>query len=342
MRWLAAAVGLAAAEYADAPGGSGGPDAREHAGGGSGRSVASEADSGLRIDVLGPLAVRIGDDPVDLGPAKQSALFALLALQPNRPVPVSEIVDLLWGETPPATSPSLVHTYIARLRRAVRHQVILRLRGGYQLAVADTQVDLLRFGSLEARARDAAAAGDTQGAYLSAGSALRCWRGPVLANLDARVRQHPAAVAVSGERVTTAIMFADAALALGHHAPAVQELRTVADVESLDERVHARLLLSLAGSGRQAAAIRLFVEVRDRLDEQLGVEPGAELRDAYVRVLRGQVPGTRRGAPPSAIVRETSAGLRHPIPAQLPAAVAGFTGRARHLDLFDGMVFPAG
>jgi tetratricopeptide (TPR) repeat protein len=194
---------------------------------------------------------------------------------------------------------------------------------------------------LAARARDAAAAGDTRDAYLSAGSALRCWRGPLLANLDARARQHPAAVAVSAERVTVALTYADAALALGHHAAAVQELRPVADAELLDERLHARLLLALAGSGRQTAAIRLFGEVRDRLGEQLGVEPDAELRDAYLRILRGQVPGTRRESPPPSTVREVTAGARYPTPAQLPADVAGFTGRARQLDLLDGMIFPA-
>jgi len=333
MRWLAAAVGLAPDEYADAPAGSGARAVRP---------TEPAAGSGLRIDVLGPLAMRVGDDPVDLGPAKQSTLFGLLALQPNRSVPTTEIVDLLWGEMPPGTALSLVHTYVARLRQVVPHQVVVRSRGGYRLAATDVEVDLLRFASLAAQAGDAAAAGDRRAAYLSAGSALRCWRGPVLANLDPRVRQHPAAVAISGERVAAALTYADAALALGHHAAAVPELRAVADAESLDERVHARLLLALAGSGRQAAAIRLFAEVRDRLSEQLGVEPDVELRDAYLRVLRGQVPGTRRGAAPAVTGRETTTGgARQPAPAQLPADAAGFTGRSRHLDLLDSMVFPA-
>jgi DNA-binding SARP family transcriptional activator len=136
------------------------------------------------------------------------------------------------------------------------HPVIVRVRGGYQLAVVEAELDLLRFASLTARAGAAAAAGDTRDAYVSDGSALRCWRGLPLADLDPRVRQHPAAVAIGAERVAAALTYADAALALGHQTAAVAELRPVADAEPLDERVHARLLLALAGSGRQAAAIR--------------------------------------------------------------------------------------
>jgi len=129
--------------------------------------------------------------------------------------------------------------------------------------------------------------------------------------------------------------FADANLALGRCAQPVTPLRALVADEPLHEGAAARLMLALAGSGEQAAALQLFVDLRDRLADELGVEPGAELQAAHLRVVRGQLPGVAvsPAAPASAAPAPAD-----PKPAQLPADVAGFTGRADYLRRLDALL----
>ncbi|HEY3036576.1 MAG TPA: BTAD domain-containing putative transcriptional regulator, partial [Streptosporangiaceae bacterium] len=300
--------------------------------------------SALQVDVLGPLAVRSGDEPVNVGPQKQRGLLGVLALQPRRVVPVEEIVDTLWGDGVPRTCLGLVHTYVARLRTSVeperaRHtpaRVLARVHGGYRLDLADDQSDLARFFGLAARGLRARADGDLDAASALLGQALRCWRGPAAVDLGVRLRQHPAAVAANQRRMLVALAFADVAIDCGRHAQAVACLQALVGDEGLHEGLHARLMLALAGDGQQAAALRLFADVRARLADELGVEPGGELREAHLRVLRQEVPApdavlTARGAP-------AAAGAR---PAQLPADVAAFAGRTGHLQQLDALLASA-
>lgn len=102
----------------------------------------------------------------------------------------------------------------------------------------------------------------------------------------ASLRQHPTEVALSQRRVAAAPAMADVAGRLGRVDESVQWLRALARDEALNEALHARLMLALAASGEQAAALRVYADLRDRLGEELGIGPGAELQDAHVRVLR--------------------------------------------------------
>ncbi|MFL6145701.1 MAG: tetratricopeptide repeat protein [Labedaea sp.] len=278
----------------------------------------------LHIGVLGRLELRRGARPVEMGPLKQRSLLALLALAPNRVVQQDEIVDVLWGARPPDSCQNLVHTYVSRLRK-VAGGVIDSIRGGYRLTVATKQLDLLRFdelagGAAEARHRDPAAA------LPALGAALRLWRGPVLDDLPDRVRQHPAAVALAGRRVATALAHADVALGLREYDEVVRHLSELVHEEPLHEGLHARLMLGLAGSGQQAAALRLFADIRGRLAEDLGIEPGAEMVLAHLRIIRNEV-GADRGSV-SVLANDST-------PAQLPADIGGFTGRDDDLDRLD-------
>jgi DNA-binding SARP family transcriptional activator len=232
-----------------------------------------------------------------------------------------EIIDVLWGAHPPATSRNMVHAYVSRLRRLLPPRKGIALitggDGGYRLTVDSDQLDLLRFDELVARA--AAGPGSALDLYAQA---LACWRGPVLADLTARLRQHPAAVALTRRHVDAVLAYADLAIAAGLHQGAEEQLRVLIAEEPLHEGAHARLMLAVAGSGRRAAALNLFAEVRGRLVEELGLEPGSELRDVQIQVLRGELP---------------LAGAR-PTPAQLPVDVVGFTGRTDHLVRLDGLL----
>ena len=238
------------------------------------------------VDVLGPLGLRIGGEPVEVGGAKIAALLGLLALQPNSAVSRDEIVDVLWGELPPASHAHLVHTYVGRLRRllgpAPGPRLAAAARGGYVLTADETQLDLLRFTCLA----DRAARTDGEPAEELYAAALEVWRGP----LDERLRHHPAAVALTARRITSALRYADLALGLGHFAEVAARLQPLLAAEPMHEGLHARMMLALAGSGQQVAALTVYDELRSALEQDLGVEPGAELREAHLKVLRGQVP----------------------------------------------------
>jgi len=279
----------------------------------------------VRIEVLGPLTVRRGDVGVEIGAEKQQLLLALLALQPNQVVRREDIVDVIWGDDPPQSCLDLVNTYVARLRRTLEPdrdagepaRMIVTAKTGYRLVAEDDQLDLLRFETAVTRAEQAADPAATERGYVTA---LRLWRGPALAGID-RYRQHPLRLALAMRYATVVLAYADVVLARGNPEDAMTWLRTLIAQEPLHEAAHARLMLALAASGRQAAALELFDDIRGRLAGELGIDPGAELRAAQVQVLRQDFP-----AP---------AGNR---PAQLPADVAGFRGRESQLAELDDLL----
>jgi tetratricopeptide (TPR) repeat protein len=161
------------------------------------------------------------------------------------------------------------------------------------------------------------------------------WRGPVLADLGTRLGQHPAAVALARRRVGAALAYADLAIDAGGYEQVAVHLRALAQDEPLHEGLHARLMLALAGCGEQAAALHLYAGIRGRLAEELGIEPGAELQAAHLRVLRQQVPIA--GVPgPRAPDRPAEPG--RPAPARLPPDLPDFTGRSDRLRDLDALV----
>ncbi|YCK39188.1 tetratricopeptide repeat protein [Actinomadura sp. ATCC 39365] len=157
-------------------------------------------------------------------------------------------------------------------------------------------------------------------------AALACWRGPVLAGSPSRLREHPVAVAAARKRVAAALAFADAAPSAGPEV--VAALWRVVHDEPLHEGLAARLMTALAEQGEQAAALRLYGEIRARLAEELDVEPGDDLRRARERILT-RPPEVPAGRSPERVVT---------VPAQLPAAVAAFTGRATALRRLDRLL----
>ena len=329
------------------------------------------ADTQLRIDVLGPLSVRCGPSTVSIPSAMQRTLLGLLAIQPGQVVGVEEIIDTLWSSEPPRTCRELVHTYVSSLRRLLAAAAepdrsvgsrgasakgagnpsvgLRREQTGYRLRLGPGGSDAAHFADLAARARRAAAAGAAQSAWQLHGEALACWRGPLLAGEGSWRLQHPVAVALAAQRTAVAVEWADFGLGLGSYGRTAQLLQALCAQEPLHEGLAARLMLALAGEGRQAAALALFADLRQRLDAGLGVQPGPELREAHLRVLRGRLPVARRpvgSAPESAAESGTTATASSKsasavIPAQLPADVGGFTGREAELRTLDAILAPA-
>jgi DNA-binding SARP family transcriptional activator/DNA-binding XRE family transcriptional regulator len=245
----------------------------------AGQPATDGLESGLEIGVLGPLRVQRRGQPLRIGSLKQRGLLGFLALHPDGVVGRDELVDVLWDRNPPASCRDLVTTYVARLRRVLAPppaptatSAIVAVGDGYRLMVDAAGLDLLRFETLTARAR-AVQATDPAAACALLGQALDCWRGPVLADLPGVLHQHPAAVAAAQRRLAAGLAHAELALALGEHQQAADQLRRLTPEEPLHERLHARLMLALAGCGQQAAALEVFAALRDRLAGELGVDP---------------------------------------------------------------------
>lgn len=275
----------------------------------------------LSLGLLGDVEVRLASVPVPVGHARQRAVLAALAVDAGRPVPPDRLVDRVWGERVPSRAQSALRTYLSHLRRALAPAGVTIERDGigYVLGVASDVVDVTRFGELAARARQA---DDPRRAVVLAGEALGLWRGEPLAELDTpwassvRERLHRERASLDADRV-------DWALALGRHDELLPELFARVAEDGLDERAAGQLVLALYRCGRQADALDQYELVRQRLAEELGVDPGPALRALHQRVLTSD--------PTLAAATVEPVAATTPVPRQLPVPPRLFTGRDDHL-----------
>lgn len=268
-----------------------GPDGVQHLG-------------GLRYTVLGPVRAWRSDTELVLGPPQQRAVLALLLIHAGHPVPLNEIVDVLWREEPPGSSANVVHRQVGALRRLLEPglraresgRLLTRSAGGYRLDAEGDASDLHRFRRLRAEAGKAAEVADWGRSVRLFAAALALRRGPVATGSPSEVLGHPVFTAVEEEYLDTVKAAAD--LALRHDSPAglLAVLRESAARHPLDESLQTRLVLALGAAGHQAEALDAYQAIRSRLAEELGIDPGAELRDAQERVLRQRTrPATATG-----------------------------------------------
>lgn len=296
----------------------------------------------LRLAVLGPLRVWRGETELEVGPVRQRAVLAALALRPNVTVSQRELLDGVWGAEPPGTGTDVVPVYVHRLRRCLRapgeqsaDSVIGRVRGGYRFAGASVAVDAARLEERVAAAGTARDAHDLAAAVHEYEAALELYQGEPLAGLPGpfatgeRRRLAERAVAVSREKLTCQ-------LRMGRHAEATGELFALVATHPHSESLAGLLMCALHLGGRRADALSVFAELRRRLVDDLGVEPGEESRQIHRAVLRGEglpfdlgpvaaPPAPARVAPPAAPAR--------PGPDELPADPGELAGRDRELEL---------
>ncbi|MFF2210617.1 AfsR/SARP family transcriptional regulator [Streptomyces antibioticus] len=286
----------------------------------------------LRFSVLGPVRAWRDGQALDLGPPQQRALLALLLARPGQPMEVEQIVDVLWGDERPVSALTVVYRYIGLLRRLFEPDLptrasgrwLLRGAGGYRMEADPDSLDLLRFRRLALEAR---AAGDSGSEDLGVPlyvEALSLWQGPTAEGIPSTVRDHPVLTALDRERHTLVKEAADAALRCGSAGELLDALRRCADERPLDEPLHARLVHALAATGREQEAVHTYRAVRARLDDELGITPGAELRAAARAVRSG---GVAASSGETAVLR----GPVHPVPAQLPPGLPVFVGRTEEL-----------
>ena len=242
---------------------------------------------GLTFGVLGTVEARRDDVPLPIGGAKQRIVLALLALDPGRLVGADRLVDSVWGERVPATALNTLQVYASNLRRALGDDsAVLRYqRPGYLLDVDPQAVDLGRFEALVTEGRAHRRTGALAQASRSYGAALAQWRGPALADLAEEPFAAGIIVRLESERLAVREEQADVELALGRHADLIDPLQRLALEHPLRERTRGLLMLALYRSGRQAEALQVYRDVRGLLADELGLDPGPELRELEASIL---------------------------------------------------------
>jgi DNA-binding SARP family transcriptional activator len=232
----------------------------------------------LQFRILGPLEVGEPDAPVSLGGAKQRAVLAILLLHRGGVVSSERLIDELWGERPPATATKTLHGYVFHLRRALGDGLLRTRTAGYELELAPGQLDAEEFERLACAGRDALADGDPAGAAQCLRDALGLWRGPPLADFSYAPFAQAEIARLEEARLATLEDRMDADLALGREDQLVGELDALVCEHPLRERVRAQLMLALYRSGRQAEALHAYRLARRTLSEELGLEPGGQLK----------------------------------------------------------------
>ena len=232
--------------------------------------------------ILGPLEVFADGRMVALGGHRQRALLAALLLDAGRVVATDELVHDLWGERPPKTASTSLHNLVSQLRKRVGADTLVTQAPGYVLKVNRDQVDAHRFEQMLRTARQTDA--DERRTLLQQGLAL--WRGPPLAEFafddfaQAEIRRLGELRLVAFEERI------DADLALGRHGDVVGELETLVAQHPLRETFRRLLMLALYRSGRQAEALEVYQDARARFVDELGIEPGPELKRLQAEILR--------------------------------------------------------
>ncbi|MGW6062676.1 AfsR/SARP family transcriptional regulator [Streptomyces sp. NPDC055189] len=273
------------------------------------------------FSVLGPVRAWHGAEQLSMGSPQQRALLAALLLRAGRTATAHELIDALWGDEPPSQALAAVRTYASRLRKVLPAGVLVSESGGYAIAVAEGALDLSLAEDLWAEAEKARGVGDLCQARSLVNKALGLWDGEPLANVPGpyaeteRTRLEEWRLQLLESRL-------DMDLEVGCHAEAVSELTALTAAHPLRERLRELLMLALYRSGRQAEALAVYADTRRLLADELGVDPRPGLKELQQRILQAD-PAL---AEPSAATPEPAAAVVRP--AQLPATVPDFTGRA--------------
>ncbi len=241
----------------------------------------------MRIALLGELEVRGHDkrDVVVTG-AKQRALLAVLALHVGRAVTADQLVDALWGEDPPPAVRNGLQGLVSKLRRALGSTGLVAMRGGgYALELPPEAIDVHRYELLVAEGRAAAAGGNPASAIALLTEADSLWRGDALAEFSYEEFASIAIARLSELRIAAVEERLDMELQLGRHQGVIGELEVLVIAHPLRERPRGLLMIALYRNGRQADALRIYQEGRRVLGEELGLEPGPELRQLEAAIL---------------------------------------------------------
>lgn len=281
--------------------------------------MGAEQPAAARFGLLGPVQMVVGERVVPLGGAGIRSVLAMLLLEPNQVVSLDRIVDVLWAHEPPASARTMIQGYVSRLRQRISeagagNAQIITMPPGYRLVVDESLIDVTVARSLLASSRGLAAA--RRVALLDKANTL--WRGPALADLGGRV----SAPELTELRLAILEARSDARLELGRHHEVIEELTQLVEAQPFRERLVAQLMLALYRANRRATALEAYQRFAHRAAEELGMDPGPQLRELHARILRDD---TALLEPRQESVLTPKIGVL--VPAQLPRAPSGFAGR---------------
>ncbi|MER5778252.1 BTAD domain-containing putative transcriptional regulator [Streptomyces sp. NPDC002039] len=316
----------------------------------------------MEFRLLGAVSVVTEAGGLPLGPVKRRSLLAALLLRPNCPVLVDHLTTALWEHEPPARARSVIQGHVSRLRASLTsadagaHGVELVTQGpAYVLRMPKSLLDVHRFEGLVALAREQPGPAEAVATYREA---LSLWQGPALADVCPSPPLQAAAQALEELRLAAVEQLASGCVRLGDHAGAAAVLRAEAVAHPLRESLSVALMEALRRAGRRSEALDWFHRTRRLLADELGVDPGPELANAYASALRGGesdvaqatggdvtpaiTGGTAKAdaaVPVASPVTPTAVPLppavpdvaRHGAPELLPRAPRGFHGRAAEL-----------
>ncbi|MFD4510233.1 BTAD domain-containing putative transcriptional regulator [Streptomyces sp. NPDC058457] len=306
------------------------------------------------------MELQIQSRTAEVGPPQRRTVLAALAVDTGRPVPADVLVRRVWGADPPDGARRALHAHVARLRRLCEQTEdsghsrlrLVRRSGGYLLEAREDQVDIHRFRQLAGRARETGRTDEARAALLR--EALGLWHGEPLAGLGgqwaARVRE-----AWRRQHVDAAVAWAHVESRVSDPVAVIGPLTELLDAYPLVEPLTEALMRALHVAGRSAEALDCYAAVRKRLAEELGTDPGAELRKVHEAILRGGLaesvarPVSRtpvRSAPsarPSAVAAPWPGATPWPgaAPGQLPMGVQGFIGRGEELARLEAILASA-
>jgi DNA-binding SARP family transcriptional activator/tetratricopeptide (TPR) repeat protein len=275
----------------------------------------------MRFRVLGPVEVQVDGSWSSISATKWRTMLAVLLLRAGEVVPTEQLIGEVWPQDTPATAVNLISVYVLRLRRLIgdaEGQLLVTRSRGYQLLAGPGDVDAQRFARLAAEGRASLSAGDSPRAADLLGEALGLWHGSrALADVPDSPMISAAASGLDEARVEALELRINADLGCGRQSQLVAELRGLLSQHRLREGLWALLMRALYSSGRQAEALEAYAQAREVIAGELGVDPGAELRQLHEQMLRADAgPGSQSSA-------TKTAAADSPFTTQRPVAPTG-------------------
>ena len=301
----------------------------------------SPTSGALRLQVLGPLRIWRGDQELDAGPRQQRCLLALLIAHVGHPISTPDLVELIWGADAPASAVNVIHKYVGILRRLLEPDVqsraygsfLLRHGNGYRFTADAESLDLIAFRTSVTEAK-ANLTRHPERALELFDRALRLCHGNAGEALADNSGASSVFAGLDREFFDAVTSAADVAVRLRRPTVVLPPLRLASRMSRYNEPVHASLMIALAALGLQAEALSVFQEMRVRLSDDLGIDPGHDLQEAHRRVLAQAMPSSE-----PAVLSHVSGGdlgsprlIKDIRPAQLPPDLPLFVGRETELE----------
>lgn len=287
----------------------------------------------MRFQILGPMEITGDTGKVVIAAHRQQIILMLLLVEANRPVPVERLIEAVWGDSPPSTAKGQIQICVSQLRGKLGavglSDSIITVPTGYASRIAEGMLDLQVFEDQVRLARKAVNEGKYVEAEESYQRALGEWRSNALTTVESRVLE-AVEVRLVDRRVAVIEEWAEVRLRLGLHQELIGELADLVERYPLRETLRVKLMLALYRSGRQAEALEVYRAGRQLLVDELGIEPGNELRQMEKDILSGAL----EVEPAPAIPVAPAAPSATVVPRLLPGDVSDFTG---HTDLIQGM-----